>query len=173
MWAILMLKSPAMSVVKASNYMQIPTLSPRQAKRARLIILRGVPGAGKSTLARRYLQLLPDAVHLEADQYFVDAQGHYQFDGSKLSQAHLWCQQQMRQALSKHVDVIVSNTSIRRWELQALLAIGRELKATVDVIRCCGEFTNSHGVPVETVAAMALNYQIWPGEQDYYPDVIS
>ena len=168
-----MLKLATMSVAKASNYMQIPTLSPRQALRPRLIILRGVPGAGKSTLARHYLHLLPDAVHLEADQYFVDTQGQYKFDGSKLSQAHLWCQQQMRQALHKHTDVIVSNTSIRLWELQALLAIGRELKATVDVIRCCGEFTNSHGVPVETVAAMALNYQTWPSEQTYYPDIIN
>ena len=43
-----------------------------------LYIVRGIPGSGKSTFAKTL-----GGIHIEADQYFVDGDGNYNFDGSK------------------------------------------------------------------------------------------
>ncbi|WP_255550336.1 AAA family ATPase [Moritella sp. 28] len=134
-----------------------------------MIIIRGIPGSGKSTLAQRYLQLIPDAVHCEADHYFINRQGEYCYDGSKVKFAHQYCQKNIRNALSKGQSVIVSNTTIKRWELTALLDIATRYNIEPHIIHCCGAFTSNHNVPAEIVANMALNYEVYPGESRYIP----
>ena len=76
-----------------------------------LILCRGVSGAGKSTFAKTL-----GGIHIEADQYFVDADGNYNFDGSKIKLAHEYCRLQteawMRtDGLQVNINkIIVSNT---------------------------------------------------------------
>ena len=53
-----------------------------------LIIIRGLPGAGKSTLAKSL-----GGINIEADQYFM-VDGEYKFDSSKIKLAHNYCQSQ-------------------------------------------------------------------------------
>jgi len=43
-----------------------------------LFLLRGLPGAGKSTLAKSI-----GPINIEADQYFIDSDGEYKFDALK------------------------------------------------------------------------------------------
>ena len=55
-----------------------------------LILLRGLPGSGKSTLANIILlqpNNNPQEV-LSADDFFVDKNGDYIFDGTKIKEAH-------------------------------------------------------------------------------------
>lgn len=73
-----------------------------------LIIIRGIAGAGKSTLAKRILEHIT-AEHYEADMYFI-RNGEYKFDASKLKDAHAWCKGRVRNALSSGKTVVVSNT---------------------------------------------------------------
>ena len=62
-----------------------------------LILIRGLPGSGKSTMARvKY----PNHIHLEADMYFEDDKGNYNFDPKKLKEAHKWCLETTRSLLS-------------------------------------------------------------------------
>ena len=58
-----------------------------QSNMKELFLLRGLPGSGKSTLANSL-----GGTHVEADMYFLDPQGEYIFDASKLKHAHQWCQ---------------------------------------------------------------------------------
>ena len=60
-----------------------------------VIIMRGIPGAGKSTLTRR-LRETAEAVGREvvvcsADDYFLDNRGVYRFNPSKIGDAHKSC----------------------------------------------------------------------------------
>ncbi|QFI40238.1 ATP-binding protein [Moritella marina ATCC 15381] len=131
--------------------------------------MRGIPGSGKSTLAQHYMQSTPDAVHCEADHYFINKQDEYCYDISKIKLAHQYCQQKMRDALSKGLSVIVSNTTIKRWELTALLEIAASYKVKSHIIHCVGLFTSTHNVPADIVTRMALSYEPHPDECTYIP----
>ena len=52
----------------------------------KLILIRGLPGSGKSTLAR-LLKNDFGAVHYEADQYFVNESGEYNWSATKIRDA--------------------------------------------------------------------------------------
>jgi len=119
-----------------------------------LYLIRGLPGSGKSTLA----QTLP-AKHIEADMYFVNRRGKYQFDPKKLPQAHAWCQQQARNLLREGKSVVVSNTFVEHWEMKAYLDLADEFDAKVEVVVCRGEYENIHGVPAENIEKMRARWQ--------------
>jgi adenylate kinase family enzyme len=97
-----------------------------------LYLLRGIPGAGKSTLAKQ----LGDA-HFEADSYFM-VDGEYKFDPTKLRKAHEWCQGQVELAMiQNHVtygldssDIVVSNTFTQEWEMKNYYSLADQLMVT-------------------------------------------
>jgi adenylate kinase family enzyme len=82
-----------------------------------LILLRGLPGSGKSTFAKTL-----GGIHIEADQYFME-NGEYKFDASKLKYAHQYCQSQTQAWMSHdgtqvNADkIVVSNTFTMEWEM--------------------------------------------------------
>lgn len=80
-------------------------------------LLCGVCGSGKSTLANELLSAGLAQCIAEADQYFIKADGSYQFDASRLYDAHRFCQEKARHALAKGDSVIVSNTSTTEKEI--------------------------------------------------------
>ena len=53
-----------------------------------LTLVRGLPGSGKSTFAN---WIWNEYAICEADKFFYDKEGNYNFDATKLSQAHKWC----------------------------------------------------------------------------------
>lgn len=54
-----------------------------------LVLIRGLPGSGKSTMARILRQVGYE--HFEADIFFED-RGVYRYDASRVADAHAWCQ---------------------------------------------------------------------------------
>lgn len=55
-------------------------------KQKQLIIMRGLPGSGKSTRAKT---LVKNGIIYSTDNYFIDANGNYIFDESKVYEYHL------------------------------------------------------------------------------------
>jgi tRNA uridine 5-carbamoylmethylation protein Kti12 len=51
-----------------------------------LYIVRGIPGSGKTTFAKSL-----NCPVFEADMFFVNSQGIYNFDYTKIKDAHAWC----------------------------------------------------------------------------------
>jgi hypothetical protein len=79
-----------------------------------VILLRSVSGAGKSTLAD-LLASNEGWVSVCADYYFEDDAGNYNFDASKLGEAHRMCQENFMYWLN-HTDakcIIVANTNTK------------------------------------------------------------
>ena len=82
-----------------------------------LRLIRGLPGSGKTTLAKQY-----NCLHLEADMYFIK-NGQYSFDKHQLQNAHQWCLLQTEIALKNNMDVVVSNTFTQLWELERYIKL--------------------------------------------------
>ena len=119
-----------------------------------LTLIRGLPGSGKSTLAKSLA-----GHHLETDMYFTDKQGVYQFVGERLKEAHLWCQQQCELKLSQGISVVVSNTFVKQWEMDAYRLLAKKYHATFIIKTCIGKFQNKHNVPQETLHKMQSEWQ--------------
>lgn len=119
-----------------------------------LILVRGLPGSGKSTFATM-LAKEHGYMHMEADMYFLNSDNEYQFDASKLGQAHAWCLETTRMLLKRRYKVVVSNTFTRFWELEKYLKLDTEVK----ILKATGEYPNIHGVPKDTVAQMRERWE--------------
>lgn len=119
-----------------------------------LVILRGLPGSGKTTLAKE-----SDRVHYEADKFFEYETGNYEFDRTKLAEAHKWCQDSVKIALMNKNKVIVSNTFVRLWEMQPYIDMCKELGKTYEIQVATGNFKNIHGVPDEAIERMRMNWE--------------
>lgn len=127
-----------------------------QIEQIDLIIIRGWPGSGKSTFAKK---AFPDRKHREADQFFVGANGVYKFDARKLGNAHHFCQESVKEALLKGEKVVVSNTFIKLSEMTFYIDLCKYYSKTFRIIELKGDFENVHGVPSEKVKSMKENFQ--------------
>lgn len=129
-----------------------------------LYLLRGLPGSGKSTLAR----FVGDAF-VEADMFFLK-NGKYEFDGSKIRDAHAWCQSTVREWMQMNADtygleyseIAVSNTFTQEWEMEAYYNLAKEFNYKVFsiIVENRHDGVNSHGVPENKLEAMKSRFEI-------------
>lgn len=90
-----------------------------------LIILRGVSGAGKSTVA----EIISEGYWpiCEADQYHYTENGVYDWKPENVGKAHAWCQSVVRDAMASNIKkIIVSNTSTTEKELKPYFTLAEE-----------------------------------------------
>jgi len=122
-----------------------------------LYLLRGLPGAGKSTIGQNL-----KTVNFEADQYFMK-DGQYKFDPTKLRDAHEWCQNKVKNCMVEGIkDISVSNTFTQEWEMQAYIDMASAYGYTVFSIvvenRHGGK--NIHNVPTEVLEKMKNRFEL-------------
>ena len=116
-----------------------------------LFLLRGLPGAGKTTLAKTL-----GGAYIEADQFF-EYEGKYEFDASKLKHAHAQCQNAVKVWTKNKVDrIIVSNTFTQEWEMDYYFELAKKHKYQVYslIVENRHGGINEHGVPTEKIEQM-------------------
>lgn len=134
-----------------------------------LIILRGLPGAGKSTFAKNYANVLAASGQVvkgpfEADNFFVNkTTGEYQFDPNKLGAAHTQCFKDVELVMVQQAThVIVSNTATTERELKPYLDLAK--KYGYDVVSLIVENRHGndsvHNVPEEAMVKMETRFSV-------------
>jgi len=127
-----------------------------------LILLRGLPGSGKSTLAKMIVDRVSS--HKEADMFFVDRNGNYNFEPSKIKEAHKWCLYQV-EFLMKEMQrslIVVSNTFTQEWEMDAYYKLAEEYGYQVHsvVVENRHGGVNTHGVPEDKLEVMKNRFEV-------------
>lgn len=143
---------------------------------SKLIIMRGVSGSGKSTMANQFREfarqlLEARSVIFSTDDYFLNEDGEYEFDGSKLGKAHQWNQGRVRVALHNECwdIIIVDNTNTMLWEMKPYVDAGLKYDADIFFYQT-HELTNRgmldefyhrcrHGVPREVIEKQYDRFQ--------------
>jgi predicted kinase len=129
-----------------------------------LILLRGIPGSGKTTLGEVILyKPNNDLKPLSADDYFTLPDGTYNFSFEKLKEAHNDCQQRCAILMSNGVvKIVVSNTFTQEWEMKPYYEMaeryGYRVHSVIVENRHGG--VNTHGVPDEKLEIMKNRFEI-------------
>ena len=149
------------------SYTKLFTAGRRLAKKGTLVLVRGLPGSGKSHLAEA-LRSLTDAEMgvCSADDYFME-NGVYNFDPAKLPEAHLKCQSNAFARYSIDDIAFVANTFTQRWEMQQYLLFVETFGLNLLVLNLFDAglsneelaARNTHGVPAEAIARMRERFE--------------
>jgi predicted kinase len=121
-----------------------------------LILLRGLPGSGKSTFAKRICNQ-----HVETDMFFMEG-GEYKFDASKLKQAHEWCQWKTENWMKMRYHIVVSNTFTQEWEMEPYYKLAEQYGYRVHSIIMENRHNgvNEHNVPEDKLEQMKKRFEV-------------
>lgn len=123
-----------------------------------LILVRGIPGSGKSTIAKKLAEEF-DMIHLEADMYFTDKNDNYNFDHNQIKSAHHWCQFNTQLNMYHGRNVVVSNTFVRWFEIEPYDKFATDYNYHLVILEAIGNYNNVHDVPLEVVERMKRNFE--------------
>jgi len=123
-----------------------------------LIIVRGIPGSGKTTFAEMICKIV-----FSADDYHTDKDGNYNWKPENVGKAHEWCQAQTAKAMERGVSKIcVANTSTTEREMRPYRRLAQKFgyKVFSIVVENRHGGNNTHDVPAETLTKMTNRFEI-------------
>ena len=133
-----------------------------------LYIVRGLPGSGKSTFAEKLVGC--DFLVCEADKYFIDKEtGEYNFDVTKLKDAHKYCQDLVETYMKDSLvndqfyrEIAVSNTFTQEWEMKTYFELAEKYGYMVFtvVVENRHNGKNVHGVPEDKLEIMKNRFEL-------------
>lgn len=128
-----------------------------------LILMRGLPGSGKSTMARELLSTGPSGLILSTDDYFAHRDG-YRYEAGLLGAAHEWNQKRAKDAMHDgRSPIIIDNTNLQSWEMKPYVEMALKRGYRVDFCEPDThwkfdpyelEKRNKHGVPQDKITQM-------------------
>ena len=133
-----------------------------------LYIVRGLPGSGKSTFAKKLVG--DDYLVCEADKYFIDKEtGEYNFDFTKIKEAHKFCKDTVETYMKDSLlndqfyqDIAVSNTFTQEWEMKPYFELAKQYgyQVTSLIVENRHGGVNEHGVPEDKIEQMKNRFEI-------------
>ena len=126
-----------------------------------LYLVRGLPGAGKTTLSKSLMK--EGDLVIAADDFMIDEKGEYVFDASRLQEVHDKCAKKVYEAMERGVArIFVHNTMTEQWEVESWYALAKQhgYRVFSIVVENRHRGASSHGAPAETMEAMRNRFEI-------------
>jgi predicted kinase len=123
-----------------------------------LILVRGLPGSGKTTFAK----MLGTGPVVSADDYFMQ-HGKYVFDKEKLGRAHQFCQNVTEGYMTGSKSrIYVANTFTTEKEMKPYYDLAKKYGYVVFsiIVENRHNGINIHNVPEDTLVAMKERFSI-------------
>ena len=128
-----------------------------------LILLRGVSGAGKSTVAELFI----DSDILSTDDFFMK-DGEYQFDANSLVENHMKCTAEADRIMNLATTedavhtLVIHNTFTKQWEMTPYLILAEKYGYTVHtiIVENRHESESIHDVPQASVDAQRDRFEV-------------
>lgn len=127
-----------------------------------LILLRGLPGSGKSSLA----ELLSENGRypvVSVDDYFTDSNGNYQFRFEENHLAYSRCEEYTLKFIKlKKEKIFIDNTFTMGWEMEPYFKMASEYGYYIFVVTVenRGGYKNKHEVTSDQLQQMAEKYKV-------------
>lgn len=123
----------------------------------RLVLIRGLPGSGKTTLAKEISRSC-GFLHFENDMFFETEAG-YIYDSETQPKASGWCIKNVSDALLSGGKVVVSNVFLEPRFMQVYM----DLEPNFLVVECAGDFGSIHGIPQARIDEMKSQWVPYAG----------
>lgn len=132
---------------KARKY--IEACSSKRDSYGTLTLIRGLPGAGKTSLARTIVsdkksRGAKTVIHLEADLFMVDNEGNYKFELEKVRLCNTECIAKAEYYLHMGWDVVVSNSFPQYWEVKPYYDIAAKPGIKTTLIDMQSQYTSEN-----------------------------
>ena len=131
------------------------------------ILLRGLPGSGKTTTST-FLKKLLEAngkayVVCSADDFFIGEDGAYNYDKTKLPAAHEQCYKHFQEAVESSIPtVVLDNTNTMTSEFDKYIKLAHEHKYKTHSLVCENrhEGKSLHNVPDYAIERMKARFDL-------------
>jgi predicted kinase len=127
-----------------------------------IILIRGLPGSGKSTFAELLSEKGKYPV-FSVDDYFTNTDGSYNFNHAENYLAYEQCEEKARIEMQKQTSkIFIDNTFTIDWELQPYLKMAKEYNYRLFVLTMENFHgsSNIHGISDEQMKKMADKYKV-------------
>ena len=136
------------------------------SKEKKLYIMRGVPGAGKSTLAKKIQEKTPGAIIAANDDFYYE-KGKYKWSPEKVKGANRLTRTRVEHALKSGKSVIADSLFITHKSYKPLLQLAKKHKATPIEVPVHFDPNkaklyakrNLHSVPEEAIKGMIKGFE--------------
>ena len=127
-----------------------------------LILLRGLPGSGKTTLAVVLSEYGKYPV-FSVDDYFTDENGRYEFRFQENHLAYKQCEENVKVAMQQGSEqILVHNTFTQEWEMDPYFKLAAEhgYRAHVATVENRHDGKNVHEIPEDHVERMRSKFSV-------------
>lgn len=128
-----------------------------------LILLRGLPGSGKTTLAKILSENNTYPVFSVDDYFTNEITGEYIFNFQNNHLAYKQCEELSLDSMKQNITkIIVHNTFTMDWELEPYFKLATEFNYNLFIVTVENyhKNKNTHGVSDEQLQKMAEKYRV-------------
>ena len=127
-----------------------------------VIILRGLPGSGKSTIAESLWRNMYAQV-VSVDHHMYNDEGEYEFDMRKLGDCCAECKREFKEHITNDITtIVVDNVFSKTWEFKWYMAYAKKHGYTVTtlIVENYHNGTPQYTVPEDVLTTMKTNFEM-------------